>query len=445
MIGKNERITRAHKETPRLKINARPWIIVGFLSIFLVFGLIGAWASTAPIASAVIALGNITVDGKRKIVQHLEGGIIKSINVRDGDVVEAGDILVQLESTQARSKLAIVQTALTKKLATEAMLIAERDEAEKITFPKELLARSEELDVQRLMASQRRLFQIRREALDGEEELFQQKIAQLNEQIVGLQFQLESKAEQEKLINEELATVEALLSRGQTTKPRELKLRRQSAALKGEKGELKAQIARLKENIGSTKLQIIQQKREFRKTVSEELNEVQSQIQDLRERAIAAKDVLARVDIKAPISGTVVNTEFHTQGAVAKPGEALLEIVPSGKKLVVDAAIQPEDIDNVSVGQSARVKITAFKQRTAPMLDGTVDYVSADSLKSQRTGQTYFTSHIRINESELDKLGELALKPGMEAEVMIRTGERTALQYLLQPIADSMDRAFREE
>ena len=436
---------RASQETPRLKANARPWIIVGFLLIFAIFGLIGAWASTAPIASAVIAQGNVTVDGKRKVIQHLEGGIVDSIEVEDGDVVRAGDILVRLDPTQAKSKLAVIRSALNKDLAAEARLIAERDDLDKIHFPDELLSQEQDPDVRRLMKSQKHLFSVRGETLSGEVELLGQRIAQLQQQIVGLEFQLESNTEQARLIKDELQGLESLLEKGQTTRPRVLKLRRRMAALKGEKGELTAQVARLKERISETKLQIIQNQREFRKSVSEELNKTQSRLQDLRERAIAARDVLARVDIRAPIGGVIVNTEFHTTGAVIKPGQRILEIVPGEKNLIVDTAVEPKDIDNVVIGQSAKIRITAFKQRTAPLLNGTVSYVSADSLENEKTGETYFTAYIEIADGEMKKLDDMALKPGMQAEAMIKTGARTAIQYLVQPIADSMNRSFREE
>lgn len=436
---------RASKESPRLKANARPWILSGFLLIFAIFGLIGAWASTAPIASAVIAQGNVTVDGKRKVIQHLEGGIIGSIEVEDGDVVQAGDVLIRLDPTQAKSRLAIIRSALNKDLATEARLIAERDGLDKIYFPEELLSQRQDENVRRLMKSQEQLFSVRGETLAGEVKLFQQRIAQLEQQIVGLEFQLESNTEQTRLIEEELAGLESLLEKGQTTRPRVLQLRRRMAALKGEKGELTAEVARLKERISETKLQIIQKKSQFRESVSDESNQTQSRLQDLRERAIAARDVLARVDIRAPIAGTIVNTEFHTRGAVIKPGQRILEIVPGESKLIVDTAIKPNDIDNVVVGQTAKIRITAFNQRTAPLLDGTVTYVSADSLENKQTGSTHFIAYIQIVEGEMKKMHDMTLKPGMQAEVMIQTGARTALQYLVQPILDSMNRAFREE
>lgn len=425
--------------------NARPWILFGLFWIVALFGLLGAWGATAPISGAVIAQGVVTVDGKRKLIQHLEGGIVQHLLVQDGDIVAPGQALIRLDPTRARANLAILESSLSKELASEARLIAERDGSDSIAFPPELLAKADSAEIASVMQSQTAIFRARRSELKGEVEILEQRIHQLAEESKGLEAQREAKEVQIKLIAEELEGLKELLDRGQTTKPRVLALERAAAALKGEEGELIASIARSKNTVGETKLEIIQREKTFQKAVTEELQKAQSQLRDLQERAISARDTLARIEIAAPVGGTVVGMMAHTVGAVIKPGETIMEIVPGANNLIVEVAIRPQDIDNVSPGQSAALRILAFKQRTAPFIEGQVSYVSADSLENKTTKQQYYAAYIVVADEEIGRLEGLKLQPGMQAEVMIKTGDRTAFQYMLQPILDSMNRAFREE
>lgn len=428
-----------------VKTNARFWILFGLFWIILIFAGVGGWAATAPIASAVISQGVITVDSKRKLVQHLEGGIVETLLVRDGDVVVAGDGLVRLDPTRPRAMLAILSSSLRKELANEARLIAERDGSSEVSYPGELTADADKPEVRALIESQNAIFRARRDSLQGEFAILEQRIAQLTDEIKGLTAQRESKQRQMEFITEELDGLKKLMSLGQTTKPRILALERSAAALQGEEGELLSNIARAKKTVGETKLEIIQRQKNFQKIVIEELETVQSRLRDLQERAVAARDVLKRINITAPVSGTVVNMSVHTVGAVIQPGETIMEIVPGKDSLIGEVSIRPQDIDNVTLGQPAVIRLLAFKQRTTPLLHGTVTYVSADSLENQMTRQQYYVARISMPDGELERLGELKLQPGMQLEVMIRTGDRTAFEYLIQPIVDSVNRAWREE
>ncbi len=428
-----------------VKTDARPWILFGLFWIVLIFAGFGGWAATASISSAVIAQGSITVDSKRKQVQHLEGGIVGKLMVRDGDVVKAGDTLVMLDATRPRSMLAIIMSSLRKEMASEARLIAERDGSAAVTYPADLLADKTQPDVAGQIASQDAIFQARRSSLSGEVSILEQRLAQLADEVTGLKAQRDSKQRQMEFIADELKGLKQLMAIGQTTKPRMLALERQAAALQGEEGELLSSIARSDKNLGETRLEIIQREKMFQKTVTEELEAVQSRLRDLQERAVAARDVLARINITAPVGGTVVNMSMHTVGAVIKAGETIVEIVPGKDSLIAEVSIRPQDIDNVTLDQEAGIRLLAFKQRTTPLLHGKVSYVSADSLQNPVTQQQYYVARIDVPDEEIARLGKLKLQPGMQLEVMIRTGDRTAFQYLIQPIVDSVNRAWREE
>lgn len=370
---------------------------------------------------------------------------MQKLLVHDGDVVEAGQTLVKLDPIRAQASLGIVEAALNKALATEARLVAEREGLDAVAYPQALLEGRGEPGIAALLKSNDSIFRARRTALNGENEILTQRIAQLGEEINGLNAQKEAKDQQSRFIQDELDGLQHLFERGQTTKPRVLALQRGAAALKGEAGELVASMARSKKNIGETKLQILQREKDFQKGVAEELQEVQARLRDLRERKIASEDILRRIDITTPVGGVVVNSLVHTVGAVIKPGETIMEIVPGKDNLIIEATIRPQDIDNVTFGQAAAIRMLAFEQRTTPMLHGEVVYVSADSLEDRQSRQTYYRADVSLSDEELARLGKLTLKPGMQAEVMIQTGERTALDYIVQPIIASMNRAMREQ
>ncbi len=429
----------------QVNTNARPWIIFGAFWIVLIFAGFGGWAATANLSSAVITQGVMAVDGKRKLVQHLEGGIVETLMVRDGDVVAPGDGLITLDPIRPRSMLAIITSSLLKELASEARLIAERDGSDKISYRADLAAEIDSPEVRALTISQNAIFEARRTSLRGEVAILEQRIAQLGDETKGLTAQRESKQRQMEFIGEELTGLRQLMALGQTTKPRILQLERSAADLLGQEGELLSSIARTQKTVGETKLQIIQRQQDFQKSVTEELEAVQSRLRDLQERAVAARDVLRRINITAPVGGTVVNMAAHSVGAVIKPGETVLEIVPGKDNLIVEVSIRPQDIDIVTLDQDAAIRLLAFKQRTTPLLHGKVIYVSADSLENPTTRQQYYVARIAVPDEEIAKLGKLKVQPGMQVEVMIQTGDRTAFQYLVQPMVDSVNKAWREE
>lgn len=418
-------------------------IILGVGAIALTIAAFGSWAFTAPIGSAVVAQGTIKPAGNRKKVQHLDGGIIKEIRVRPGATVTAGDVLFVLDGVQARARVSILQGAVDAAMATRARLIAERDGAAKITFPKALAERPSKA-VAGILEQETRLFAARMQELTGQLSILKQRVSQLQEQIVGFEAQKRATELQIGIAKRERKIQSGLLKKGLTTQDRVLALMRESARLDGARGKLIADIARARKSIGETRLEILQSRQRLRTEASGRLTETNAKLVDLRERLTAAEDVLNRLIVRAPVSGQVVGLQVHTVGGVVRAGDTLLEIVPKSNELVIEVRIKPTDVDDVEVGQSADVNMIGFQQRTTPILAGKVARVSADALTDQRSGETYFIAEVRIPKGEMAKLPARDLKPGMPTEVMISTGERTAIAYLMQPILDSMNRAWRE-
>jgi HlyD family type I secretion membrane fusion protein len=425
--------------------NPRSAILLGIIVIITVFGGFGAWATMAPIASAVISNGFITVDSNRKKIQHLEGGVVKELLTRDGDTVKVGDVLIRLDAIRPKASLAILQTRYDTARASEARLLAEQQGLQKISFPEQLMNRRTNKKVNEIIKGQRRLFKARRTSLEGEIEILENQILQLQDDVRGIQAQQKSKERQISLIQEEVDSVEDLLNKGHTDRPRYLALQREAARLQGERGELISEVARTNTKIGASRLEIIQLQRGFREQVATDLRTIGAELADLEERIGAARHTLDNIEIKAPVDGVVVGMTVHTIGGVIRAGETILEIVPVNDQLLIEARVEPQNIDNIFVGLEADVQLTAFKQRTTPLLLGTVNYVSADRLIDSRSGDPYYLARVLVSDKEVKRLGEHKLQPGMPADVMIKTGTRTALQYLIQPFTDSLDKAWREE
>jgi HlyD family type I secretion membrane fusion protein len=421
----------------------RPYIRAGVLIVLVMFGGLGTWASLAPLGGAVIAPSVVTVISHRKTVQHLEGGIVAEIRVRDGDAVAERDLLIRLDDAQAKAGLAILDAQIDLLRAREARLVAERDEGERVEFPEDLASRSNELQVAELLDSQRQLFDARRTALEGETEILTQRVGQLREAIAGLEAQRRSKQEQIVLIEEELAGLRKLFEEGYASRNRIRELERVVADLTGERGEHVAEIARAENEIGEARLRALQLRKNFREAVVDELHEVQADLLDAAERRAAATDRLDRLAIRAPQAGRVVGMTMHTVGAVVAPGEPILHIVPEDDELVVEARVMPRDIDRVAIGQPALVRFTAFDLRSTPELEGTVINVSAD-LIADASGASYYLVRTRIPEENRALLGDLRLIPGMPAETFIQTGSRTVLGYLMKPLTDGLAHAFRD-
>jgi len=418
---------------------------VGIVILVAFFGGVGGWAVFAPLSSAAVAPGVVAVDSNRKTIQHLEGGIIKSLMIRDGDTVAPGDLMLRLEDTQARASWNLMRGQHDAQKALEARLKTERDGAKKIAFPASLEARRGEAEVAEILTGQETIFEVRRRSLTGQINLLHQQVDQLKAEISSRRSQYQAAKQQKKLIKEEIKSIQILVNKGLERKPRLLALQRESANLDGNAGEQLGLIARAQQQIGEIELKIIDHQNTYLNKVVAELRDVQTSINDVEERMISAKDVLSRMDIRAPLGGIIVDLKFFTPGGVIAPGVPIADIIPQNDKLIVEAQVQPLDIDIVKVGLPARVTLTAFKQRTTPTLDGTVIYVSADSLVDKRTGAPYFSARIEISKEQLDRIEDVELAPGMPADVMIVTGNRTAFQYLFDPLRESMRHAFREQ
>ena len=410
----------------------------------LAFG-IGGWAATTELAGAVIAPGSLVVDTNVKKVQHPTGGIVGELWVRDGDRVKAGDVVVRLDDTQTRANLAIVTKSLDELAARQARDEAEQDGARAVVFPAELLKRMHDPDVARLVQGERRLFEIRRVAREGQMAQLRERIGQLKEQIQGLSDQIAAKQREIVLIGEELKGVRELWRKNLVQITRVTALERDAARLEGERGNLVSTIAQTKGKITETELQILQIDQDLRTEVGKDLAEIRGKVSELVEKKVAAEDQLKRVDIRAPQNGRVHQLSVHTVGGVITPnGEPIMLIVPEADLLTVEAKIAPQDIDQVRVGQKAVLRFSAFNMRTTPELNGSVSRVSADVSQDQKTGVTFYTIRIAVPEAELARLRGLKLVPGMPVDSFIQTGERTVISYLTKPLMDQIAKAWRE-
>lgn len=422
--------------------------IIGFAAIVLMAGGFGVWACTSQLAGAVIAPGALVVESNVKKVQHPTGGIVGEILVHDGDLVQAGDVVMRLDDTVTRATLGIVRSQLDELQARDARLAAERDDAAEIAFPPDLLARRGTRTLDTALAGEERLFESRRNARIGQRAQLRERIAQSNEEIRGLSAQQQAKEVEIGMIDEELVGVRSLYAQNLVSISRLMILQRDKAKLDGERGQFIAEIARARGKISETELQIIQIDRDFRTDVLKDLREGQGRIAELRERQVAAEDQLKRIDLRAPQSGVVLQLSVHTVGGVVANGETVMQIVPTDERLVIDAKVSPQDIDQVAVGAKAIVKILAGNQRTMPDLEGTLLRVSADLTHDPPSSgpptPPYFQVRVSLPASQVERIDDLHLVPGMPAEAFIQTTPRTPLQYLMKPLHDQVARTFRE-
>lgn len=423
----------------------------GLLTVVALVGGLGAWAATSQIAGAVIAQASVVVESNVKKVQHSTGGIVGEILVREGDRVAAGDLLMRLDETQLRANLQIIAKQLVEAVVRQTRLLAERDQDGVRKLQDTLAQRlSRERhappvdELEELVQSELQLFETRHRAREGQKAQLRERIAQLTEEISGIAAQRDAKSREIDLVRRELASIETLEAKQLVSINRITSLRREAARIDGERGQLQAAVAQARGRIAEIELQILQVDNDLRAEVSKELREMQGKEAELIERRIAAQDQLTRVDIRAPQAGTVHQLSVHTVGGVIGPAEQVMLIVPDGDRLVIEAKIAPQDIDQVRARQRAYVRFPAFNQRTTPEIGATVLRVSADLMKEPQTGFTYFTARLEPTTDDLARLGGQHLIPGMPAEVHIRTGARTALSYLVKPIEDQFARAFRE-
>ncbi|MEM9878911.1 MAG: HlyD family type I secretion periplasmic adaptor subunit [Pseudomonadota bacterium] len=425
-------------------IELRRLVMLGLVIILTAFGGFGTWAAVAQIASAVVSQGTVKVFTNRKKVQSLEGGVVTALNIKNGDYVQTGDVLLTLDRTRAAASHQIIQGNYDTTRASIARLNAERDQRDAIMFPGDLRSRANAPAVAEILASQEKMFRARQETYFGEVAMVEERIGQLREEIRGLEKQATAKQKQIQLIEDELAGLYELLEKGYTARTRVLALEREASSLEGEAGEHIASIARAKRAISEAELEILQLRKARIEQIVIELQDQETQLFDLEERLGAASYTLEQTDLRATSSGYVVGLAVHTVGGVVQPGETVLEIVPHDDDLIVEAKVQPIDIDSVQLGLDADVQFTAFSQRSTPKLSGKVIYVSADSMVEPNRDLPFYIARISVPEQEVARLGENPLLPGMPADVLIKTGSRTPLTYFLKPIKDSMNKAWRE-
>ncbi|MGN8154346.1 HlyD family type I secretion periplasmic adaptor subunit [Agrobacterium sp. 22094] len=423
----------------------RNYSIAAIVTIVLLVGGMGGWAATAMLSGAVVGMGTVVVDGSVKRIQHREGGIVGEILVRNGSRVAAGDVLIKLDDTITRANLAIITKQLDQLTARRFRLIAERDNLQEVATSSAQSSVFEGAPSPEYVAAEQALFMSRRDTLNSQKAQLRQRIDQIGQETTGLTVRLKAKGEELSWIGQELIRVRNLSDQQLIQFNRLAELERLRAQLDGERGQLIAEVARTETRVTETELQILQLDQDRRTEVVTELRDVDNKLAELAEQRVSADDQLKRINILAPQSGVVHELAVHTIGGVISPSETIMQIVPVNDTLVVEARIQPADIDQLHIGQKATLRFSAFNQRTTPEIFGEIKTVAADLILNQQTGESWYTARISIPADELARLGSLPLLAGMPVEAFVQTGERTALSYLLKPLADQINRAMRED
>ncbi len=432
MEGATSLATRLHR-----------WRLTGWLIIALFVGGGLFWAFVTRLDSAAVAHGVVGTESNRKSVAHLEGGIVTDILVTEGEAVSAGEPLIVMDDTHARATLTLLQGRFDAAIARDARLQAERDGRDTVTFPPELLRHARDPEIASLMAGEDSALRSRRGNIANQKSIFRERIAKQKTEIGGLRAQLSAAGDRRKLLDEELAMMEPLFSKGLVAKNRVLLIKRSIAETEGDIGDLRARIAQAGESISELRMQVALPGERRLNDVIEQYQRTRERIAELREKIRAAKDVLGRTIVRAPIDGFVVGLQTHTPGGVVQPGERLLDLVPEKDRVVIDLRIDPRDIDAVYRDMPAQVRLSAFNMRTTPLLKGKVSTISADRTVDPRSGVAYFKARVL---PELDDPGFDAsrLISGMQAEVFLVTAERTVLDYIVEPVSRSFARAGRE-
>lgn len=420
----------------------------GILLIVLAFGGFGVWAVTAPLSGAVIVPGIVKVDSYRKTVQHLEGGIVREILVKVGDRVNEEQPLIVLDNVQASAEVGVLQGQLDGELVRNARLSAEVARLPSFTFPKELSARAAEphSNLGTLIQSEQRVFAARKRLVDGQADLIRSQIKEMQAEIAGLGQQLHSADEQIGYIKEQLDMNESLRTQNFVSYARVLDFKRDMASKQEDRGQYVAQIAQARQKISESGLRIVTLYDNYAKDAAEDLKETRKKIADLEDRIRPSQDQLQRSVVTAPIAGVVVDLKVHSVGGVVAPREPLMDIVPDNATLMIEGKMRPDDIKHVGVGADVDVQLTAYKRRITPRVKGKLTYISADVLSenTDKGASSYYQIYVVIKKEDLKTGGDLELTPGMPVEAFIRTSSRTVLEYIFQPITDSMRRAFRE-
>ena len=404
----------------------------------------GSWVTLVPLSGAVVLPGKLVVESSLKKIQHPSGGVVTAIPVQDGMHVNAGTVLVRLDETQVRANEQLVANQLDQVRARIARLTGERDGSNGLQLSKALVDRAGDPGVTRLVTAETALFNARATARDGQKQLYQSNIRQFEEQIDGLNAEIQSKTSQIGLIASELTGIQELYAKGLVPLTRMTTLQRDSARLEGERAELTATIAATKAKIGQAQLQISQIDQDFRSEVMKDLREAEDKEAELTERNVAAKDQLNRTEIQAPTSGIIHELAVHTIGGVIRPGEVIMEIVPDADALEIEGHLPPNEIDQVAVNQRAYLRFSTLDRPTMPQVAGTVTYVSADLSHDEQSNANFYTVKIGLPSGERHRLDDMTLVSGMPVEIFLQTGSRTMLRYLLKPITDQFHRMFNE-
>jgi len=425
----------AKKETQKqFGISGRIYLSA-FLAGALVFG-IGGWAAQAKLSGAVIAQGQVAVSQQVKVIQHRDGGIVSEILVRNGDAVRKGSVLFRLDETQTRVELTIVQGQLQQMLAMMTRLTAERDGAKSLDF--------KGLDISApLLESETKLFSENLGMLTNQKEQLRLQIIQLEQQVAAYRAQAQSNDAEQEIIDKELQKANNLLAKGLIQVAQQRDLARQKARNEGAKGELMARTAETENEISEVRIKLLSLDQNHRKEAQTEIVALEAKVAELREREVAARDRLTRMEVRAPVDGLIYDMQIHTIGGIVGAGATVMSVVPDSEEMSVEIQVPPADIDRIAPGQPARMRFTAFNQRTTPEFNGTVDVVAAATATDRATGRPYYLA--TITPADLLALGSRKLMPGMPVEVYVQTEERSALSYLAKPFTDQMMRAFREE
>ena len=436
-----EELAKTKKEKAPFDI----YLLSGFVLIFTLITSFLAWSVLAPIQGAVIAPGSVVVEGKPKTIQHLVGGVVGEIFVEDGDKVKQGDVVMRLDPTSLLASQNLLQKRLNEMSARVARLKAERDGRRSVDWSSIFSNNLTEDSVRLIINDQTELLKTRRDAYFGQVNQFEKQIEQSGEQMNGLKSQIQSNTDQIAIIATELDGLRELLEQGYVSQARVLGLEREQTSLEGQVSSLKSEIARIKTSIGEIEIQILQVKRTQQESVLTELRASESELSDLTEQLVAAENDVKQIDIVAPVSGTVHNMTITTLGGVVTPANPIMDIIPDAGLFVIESQVEPAAIDQIFIGQATTVRLSAFNQRTTPELNGNVSAISANTLVDPITALPYYTVKITIPKVEMERLNGLTLVPGMPAEAFMQTDKRSAMNYLLKPATDQLNRAFREE
>jgi HlyD family secretion protein len=436
-------MTREIKSSIRLSMRRN--IRAALALIVFLLGGIAVWAATTQISGAVIASGSVVVDSSAKKVQHPTGGIVTEVHAHDGDHVKGGDLLVRLDQTMTRANLSIVTKDLDQLVAQKARLQAEREGLDSVEVPPELASRMNDPQVASIMEGERKLFSLRRAARVGQKDQLSKRVDQLKEELAGYESQVKAKGLEMDLIAKQLVGARELYAKQLMPITRFTELQRDAARLEGEHGVLIATMAQIKGKISETELQIMQVDRDLNSDIGKEMREADTKIGELIERKVAAEDQLKRIEVRAPGSGIVDQSTVHTVGGVIAPGETIMLIVPDQDKLKVEAKVAPQDIDQMQIGQAVTMRFSGLDQRTTPVIDGALTQISPDITIDPKTEQRYYTVRVSLDPKEIARLGSVKIVPGMPVEVFMQTGDRSALSYLLKPLDDQLNRAFKEK